>query len=68
MLGGFKMLNQKLNDDIYFANHFVNDYHLDRIEVKQICSDHGVSFSDLLEDVGHYKNYSHNEIFTWLGY
>ena len=67
-LGGFKMLNQKLNDDSYFANHFVNDYHLDRIEVEQICSDHGVSFSDLLKDIGSFKNYSHNEIFTWLGY
>jgi len=69
------MNNQVLNPELetntpYIDSHFTDesDYHLDRFEVEQICIDHGVSFSDLLKDIGSFKNYSHNEVFTWLGY
>ena len=69
------MNNQVLNPELitstpYIDSHFTDefDYHLDRFEVEQICLDHCVSFSDLLEDIGSFKNYSHNEVFTWLGY
>ena len=67
--------NQKLNPQLVTITPYMDsdhtdefDYHLDRSEVQQICEDHCVKFSDLLADVGNYKNYSHNEIFTWLGY
>jgi hypothetical protein len=69
------MNNQDLNPELitnspFIDSHFTDefDYHLDRSEVEQICEDHCVKFSDLLKDIGSYQNYSHNEVFTWLGY